>query len=379
MCNIRRYFLLSIIILVPLLVHMPAHAAAGEWVWDHEYTMHSGEDFDPDLSETGISKNSRSGLEQFVSDTSVITLNGRTLHAEYVEKQTICYYTAGYEGKNVTWRITVLPSVKYFDIYLDGSLFTANMFLIDKSAVGTSFDMTAKAIPETAEAVCEWSSNNNKVLSVTQDGHFTVNGAGQCTVTLKADTGYTMKLKCQIGTHKHPYYIEVDKANQVVRIYTKDAHGLYSVLERRMICSTGKSHQNLPDGLYNIPGPRKAWMGTVLPGIYVQYGTQLWGQIYFHSIPYTKCYDGSSMETEEYLGLGTNISGGCIRLLCADSRWIYDNIEAGTYLLCVNNVRKPGEYDAVILPELNGTWDPTDDNTDNPYYDMFYDSAVSRD
>jgi len=89
---------------------------------------------------------------------------------------------------------------------------------------------------------------------------------------------------------------------------------------------------------------------------------------------------GSKVKHSWYQKLGSRDSGGCIRLLCADAKWIYENVPADTYVLVMAGTRDVNEYGAVYAPPSNQTgafiWDPTDDNPDNPYYDPTYTSEI---
>ncbi len=369
-------------LLILLLIVPAAYAEQvfnGEWICDNECTLYSGMDYRPDTSP--IARRNSGKLEHYISDGSVITRNGRTLHAETVDEEKIIYYTAVCGSQSLCWKIRVLPTVEYFDIQINGQDFYGNAILIDKDQIGTSFDLTAYARPDASQASCVWSSNNDRILAITGDGRAAIQGKGECILSVRASDGHLQKLRCVVGDVSDlKYFLEIDKTNQVVRVFTKDTNGIYSILVRRMICSSGNNRHILTDGIYRVPGPRRRWMGTVLPGIYVQYGTQLWEGVYFHSIPYTKNGNGAAMETKEYKGLGSNISDGCIRLLCADCKWIYENITAGTYTACTRGDRKESEYGSVTLPELSVseylTWDPTDDDPENPYYDPTYTSLV---
>ena len=55
------------------------------------------------------------------------------------------------------------------------------------------------------------------------------------------------------------YTLMVDVANQIVRAYTYDANGQYTVLVREMICSTGTSRNPTPLGTTIMPKKRARW------------------------------------------------------------------------------------------------------------------------
>ena len=173
-----------------------------------------------------------------------------------------------------------------------------------------------------------------------------------------------------------PYFIEIDRLNQVVRIYTVGEDGTYSILTRAMLCSTDKWGATPPNGTYKMPGNRYRWSSTISSGTYIQYATCISGEILFHSLPYS-ARKGDALKADAYEKLGTRASAGCVRLLTADAKWIYDNVPAGTPVCFME-----GELDEQLMKTLTapplkgGKWDPTDPNPDNPDYDSTY--AVSH-
>ena len=97
-------------------------------------------------------------------------------------------------------------------------------------------------------------------------------------------------------TSNKAYYIRVNYTANVVTIYTKDSEGNYTVPVKAMICSTGTATPR--SGTYGIKG-RWEWLG-LLGGVYGHYSTQITGNILFHSVPYLKKWDPSSLEYWEY-------------------------------------------------------------------------------
>lgn len=105
--------------------------------------------------------------------------------------------------------------------------------------------------------------------------------------------------------------------------------------------------------------------------MYGQYATQITGNILFHSVPYTRKYDNSSLEYWEYDKLGTNASLGCIRLTVGNAKWIYDNCSTGT-LVTFYSDSNPGPLGKPSEQKISGVescreWDPTDPAGENPW------------
>ena len=172
-----------------------------------------------------------------------------------------------------------------------------------------------------------------------------------------------------------PYYIEVDRGMQVVRVYTLGEDGTYSILAREMICSTDTFERKPPNGTYVMNGEKIRWLITLTQGSYAQYATRITGHILFHSLPYSDL-EADTMKAADYALLGTNASIGCVRLLCADAKWIYDNVPAGTVVRYMSSERDEAKLAELAPPPLvSGNWDPTDNRADNPDYSSEYEDA----
>lgn len=170
-----------------------------------------------------------------------------------------------------------------------------------------------------------------------------------------------------------PYYIEVDRGMQVVRVYTIGEDGHYSLLVRQMICSTDKYGYKPKDGLYALDGERKRWLISLIPDSYAQYATRISNTILFHSTTYSLLYP-DTLNAEAYEQLGQNVSAGCVRLPAEDAKWIYDNVPAGTPVRFMSGTERDEELLEQLKPPalVSGKWDPTDPRDNNPDYDPSY-------
>ena len=175
------------------------------------------------------------------------------------------------------------------------------------------------------------------------------------------------------------YKIDVNCEQNVVNIYEKDENGEYKDCVKVMLCSVGSATPK--SGTYSLK-KYSGWEWKGLQGdVFGQYATQITGNILFHSVPYTKRGDNSSLEYWEYDKLGTPASLGCIRLTVKNAKWIYDNCASGTkvYFYKDSNpgpLGKPSERKISGDSEVNG-WDPTDPDSDNPWKN--YDSTKKND
>ena len=164
------------------------------------------------------------------------------------------------------------------------------------------------------------------------------------------------------------YYIKVNYKAQVVTVYTKDSKGKYTKPVKAMVCSTGTYTPK--SGVYKTPNKFR-WL-DMIGDVYAQYCTQIVGDILFHSVPYAVKGDNSSLFYKKYDQLGTKCSLGCIRLTCADAKWIYDNCKLGTQVEFYSSsnpgpLGKPSARKISKAPSYVRGWDPTDPAKGNPW------------
>lgn len=157
------------------------------------------------------------------------------------------------------------------------------------------------------------------------------------------------------------YSIVVNVTQNVVTVY----QGGQPV--KAMVCSTGTYTPK--SGTYKT-SDKYRWHALV-GGVYGQYCTRITGQILFHSVPYTRNGDESSVEYWEYDKLGTSASLGCVRLCVEDAKWIYDNCPSTTSVTFVTGddipLGKPTGYKISKAPQSFRGWDPTDPAANNPW------------
>lgn len=163
------------------------------------------------------------------------------------------------------------------------------------------------------------------------------------------------------------YYIKVNYQMNTVTIYTKDKNGNYTIPKKVFICSCGEDTPT--SGVYSTSNKYK-WRALV-DNVYGQYATRIVGSILFHSVPYEKMYDKSSLEYWEYDKLGQAASAGCVRLKVADAKWIYDNCRKGTQVEFYAS-QDPGPLGKPKIEKISDkynlrNWDPTDVDENNPW------------
>lgn len=157
------------------------------------------------------------------------------------------------------------------------------------------------------------------------------------------------------------YTIVVNVTQNVVTVYQNGQP------IKAMTCSTGTATPR--SGTYRT-SDKYVWHYLV-GGVCGQYCTRITGQILFHSVPYTRLGDNTSLEYWEYDKLGTSASLGCIRLCVEDAKWIYDNCARATAVTFVTDntmpLGKPATYKISSMPEPLCYWDPTDPADGNPW------------
>ena len=146
----------------------------------------------------------------------------------------------------------------------------------------------------------------------------------------------------------------------------KIIHGNFTVPYKSMICSCGTATPK--SGTYNL-NYKYRWL-ALFGGVYGQYCSRITGNILFHSVPYLENGNPGSLEYWEYDKLGTTASAGCIRLTVQDAKWIYENCDSSTRVTFFESddtgpLGKPEALKISNFAERN--WDPTDDNSNNPW------------
>jgi len=270
------------------------------------------------------------------------------------------------------YTVTVLPVVRSITITRTDAKMPATLIL---NPNGAKAKLSATVYPAAAQQQVKWSSSDDDIVTVDQNGNVVSRGVGRTTIVARATDGSGVKAVLWVGVgelSERPYYFEVDRANQVVRVYERGADNTYSKLIKRMICSTGKTYTpGLDDTLHSLHGGRMVWMDGV-----AVYATRIKGHFLFHSVIY-KTRNMGDLDADAYRKLGTKASGGCVRLLAGDARWIYDNVPKGCFVSFVAGSRDVNEYGAVTLPPLkSGHWDPTNPQPNNPDFDPTYTSDV---
>lgn len=164
-----------------------------------------------------------------------------------------------------------------------------------------------------------------------------------------------------------PYVIVVNYKAQLVRVYTLDENGEYTVLVKNMLTSSGKT-RICPEGVYKTHDYRR-WH-TFLDNTYGQYVIRIHNHFLFHSIPYSRYGHNDSLIAKYWSQLGDNVSGGCMRLMAKDAKWLYENCPKGTPVIVTKGEAVEQEvYDSIVQPPLvSGKWDPTDPDPENPDY-----------
>lgn len=180
---------------------------------------------------------------------------------------------------------------------------------------------------------------------------------------------YVAEAEGQTKRSDAPYLFKVNRTQNIVIAYSKDANGDYTVPAKAMVCSVGMDGKT-PTGTFVTPGTKYEW--RLLSGnVYGQYATRINGPYLFHSVPYfTK--DKGDLEYAEYNKLGSPASLGCIRLSVEDAKWVYENCPEGTTVVIYDSGEKePLAKPTPIKIDENDTarrgWDPTDPDANNPW------------
>lgn len=239
----------------------------------------------------------------------------------------------------------------------------------------------------------KWSSSDNNIVTVDDGGR--IDGLSEGTATITAQIGNTRHTynitvaaqsqsiydgysTCYLANtdvlnenlnniyEKNPYFIKVNRSQNCVTVYTYDKNGEYTVPVRAMICSTGVNKATvIGDDFYIYY--KQEW-NPLFNDVYGHYVSGFYGDYLFHSVPYEDA-SSDTLETEEFNKLGDEASLGCVRMETADVKWIYDNCPENTPVTVYDddNPGPLGKPEAIKITDHTCSWDPTDDDPQNPY------------
>ncbi|MCD8154680.1 MAG: L,D-transpeptidase family protein [Clostridiales bacterium] len=124
------------------------------------------------------------------------------------------------------------------------------------------------------------------------------------------------------------YYVEVDRVNCVMTVYTSSAK---TIPVKSIRVSVGTSSTPTPTGTYYLQRSDR-WKLLMGPS-YGQYASHVVGAgqggIYVHSVAGSAA-NSYSLPAAEYNKLGNPASHGCIRVCVADALWVYNNCNGAT-------------------------------------------------
>lgn len=155
---------------------------------------------------------------------------------------------------------------------------------------------------------------------------------------------------------KGPFLISINKQMNCMTVFAKDGENGFIIPVKSFLTSTGP---DTPLGTFQTP-IKYRWR-DMDHGIYTQYATRIYKGFLIHSILYSSP-NPMTLDPVTYNYLSIAESAGCVRLVTADAKWIYDNCAIGT-TVTIYNSPVPGPYERPAIEQiipLTQTWDPTD-------------------
>lgn len=156
---------------------------------------------------------------------------------------------------------------------------------------------------------------------------------------------------------KKRYQIKVNTKRCVVTIYAKDGKKAgYTIPVRSFLCAPGTITNS---GNYKLG--EKYRYRTLFHNCYSQWTARIYGNILFHTSPYTSYGNNNTLDVAEYNKMGTVASHGCVRMQCVGIKWIYDNCPGKTPVVIYKSTKAGpfGKPELEKLPKWH-KWDPTD-------------------
>ncbi len=154
------------------------------------------------------------------------------------------------------------------------------------------------------------------------------------------------------------YQLRVNKTLNCLTVFAKDGDNGYVIPVKAMLTSVG---DDTPLGTFTTP-EKYRWR-LMVNDSWTQYATRIKAGegFLFHSITYEKP-DNKTLYNNGYNNLGVSRSLGCVRLTCANAKWVYDNCKIGTEVVIYEDAAVPGPFFKpyqVWIPK-DQRWDPTD-------------------
>ena len=174
------------------------------------------------------------------------------------------------------------------------------------------------------------------------------------TLILAFNIGFSFQGSTNVDAASKKYVIKINKQMNCVTIYEKKSSGKLKPV-RAMVCSAGNA---TPIGTFPL-GEKMRWH-TLNGPCYGQYCTRITRGFLFHSVWYYR-RTPSSLAVKEYNKLGTTASHGCVRLMVAVAKWIYDNVPSCSSVIIYNS-SNPGPLGKPKAVKISGStgWDPSD-------------------
>ncbi len=170
-----------------------------------------------------------------------------------------------------------------------------------------------------------------------------------------------------------PYMLSVNVTANVVTVYYNDEP------IRAMTCSTG---EDTPKKGTKYLREKYRWK-SLYHNSYGQYCTRYDDHMLLHSVPYMRANDNSALAMGLFDLLGQSDSMGCIRLLCGDAKWLYENVPSGTKVTFYCDEENPGELGWPYHParrniSMVSGYDPTDPD-ETTLWEQYMQSAFDAD
>lgn len=155
-----------------------------------------------------------------------------------------------------------------------------------------------------------------------------------------------------------PYYLYVEKGSYTLTIYGKDDNFEYTVVVAQYRIAHGGN--KTPVGTFKLTSTKYRWYTFRLGGS-VQYATAYYGNLYIHSPLYGSEQPWNLWPTyyNGQYGIGTDHTGGCLRMVTEAAKFIYDNCPVGTTLEIVNGSPR-GTTSPDVPRIITYGYDPTD-------------------
>ena len=247
--------------------------------------------------------------------------------------------------------VSKIPGVEYLDLEAIKQIYV-------NPGVRTEIDI---------ENPASWKIDSNSIFKIeTTNGKMFVTASDTGYANMTSKNGdkailYSIKPAEKSDSRKKsstlPYYLYYEKGSHTLTVYTFDDDGYYTVPIKTICAACGAVPSKTPIGVFSLKDKLR-WK-EFSASSNAPYAIKYNSGVYLHG----PCYYKQSQDTlapQTYNEIGTNSTGGCLRMQAGNIYWIYVNCDRGTPIEIAQGNPLGTECEKPKTLGQNVKYDPTD-------------------